>query len=133
MFEEQLGGELYTEALSLYRDTITAVTIREWQHYGQCIRAAGSVVANIAEANGRIKKDIKYYQNFMLHSRGSAFEVLAWLQMGDVEGLVSKNDMESIGKRLMSLGDLLLKEAMRDHPPRQGRKDTKQNTEQSPK
>jgi len=107
----RLGGRLYEDALDIYRDIVRAVS-PEWVHWRQCIEATGSMVANIAEANGKHRDGGKYYQNFMLHARGSAFEAVAWLEMGVVLGAVLEEEAHSLGEKLLELGECLLREVV---------------------
>lgn len=113
MFDDRLGGKLYADALGLYRDIMAVLPSQEWVHWSQCVNAAGSMVANIAEANGRDRAGVKYYQNFLLHSRGSSYEVLSWLHVGCIDGVIKSNDALCLGERLITLGDALFKEIMR--------------------
>lgn len=109
-FEDKLGGELYSTAISIYRDVISIMPNKEWAHWSQCANAMGSVVANIAEGTGKSGKGNKYYQNFCLHSRGSAFEVVAWLQIGVIDGTINESSATTLGEQLLALGDALLQE-----------------------
>lgn len=110
MFNDKLGGELYSTAIDIYRDVMSILPSKEWLHWSQCANAMGSVVANIAEGNGKHGNGSKYYQNFCLHSRGSAFEVVAWLQMGVIDGTVTESNATTLEERLLALGDALFQE-----------------------
>ena len=114
MFEEKLGGKLYVDSLEVYKSLVKILSSSgDWIHWSQCMSAAGSIAANIAEGNGKQRVGGKYYQTFLLHSRGSAYEVVAWLQMGVVDGVVSDCDASTIGAQLLDLGDRLLIEIMK--------------------
>jgi len=75
-----LGGQLYKEALKIYKKTLSVLN-PEWVHYNQLANSVSSIVANIAEGNGRRLRSFKYYLNFLLTARGSAYETIAWLDI----------------------------------------------------
>lgn len=107
MFENKLGGKVYVDAVGIYRDISRAFPAQSanWIQFGQCFRSLGSVVANIAEANGKSKDGAKYYQNLMLHARGSAYEAIAWLDIAVIDGVLLESDVVELRSRLMSLSD----------------------------
>lgn len=115
MFDDKLGGKIYLSAVDIYRDASRAFPSQSgnWTQFGQCFRALGSIVANIAEANGKSKDGAKYYQNLMLHARGSAYEAVAWLELAVVDGLLSEVDACALGCRLMALSDDIFEEVVR--------------------
>ncbi len=113
MFENKLGGVLYHNAIDIYRNVMAVMpTQEEWVHRDQCVKALGSIAANIAEGNRKHKPGGKYYQNALQHSRGSAFECAAWLQMGAIDGVFTEPDVASFGERLLALGDSLYQEVI---------------------
>ena len=113
MFENKLGGLLYATAIGIYRDIMPIMPEQDnWLHRDQCVKALGSMVANIAEGSGKHKPDGKYYQNALQHSRGSAFEVIAWLQMGVIDGVFTEPDIINFGNQILVLGDSLYQEIM---------------------
>lgn len=112
MFEEQLGGELYLKGRSIYKEVIKILPVDSWVHYSQCIKAAGSIVANIAEGNGRNSGKGGYYRQFLQMARGSAYETLAWIQVGIIDGKIPAESEKRIGELLINLGELLLIEIL---------------------
>jgi four helix bundle protein len=78
-----------------------------WIHYDQCTRSLGSVVANIAEGEGRNVRETKYYQMFLLYSRGSACETIAWLDCLFVEQPALTGELSIYQDRLLELSDKL--------------------------
>lgn len=114
MFEERLGGDLYIKAREIYKEVVTLLPLEPWEHYSQCRRSAGSVVANIAEGNGRRNEKGAYYRQFLLMARGSAYETLAWIQLGIIDGKLPVEAEERVGIALMSLSEHLLTEILKD-------------------
>jgi four helix bundle protein len=109
MFEDKLGGALYRDAMTLYID-VRQLFPETWVHYNQCCRSLGSIPANIAEGSGKKKTKGHYYTVFLMHSKGSLYETVAWLQMGIIDNVCPKEKTEEIIKSLMKLGDALTKE-----------------------
>lgn len=114
MFESKLGGKMYLDAVGIYRDVSRVFPPQgnNWTQFGQFFRALGSIVANVAEANGKSKDGAKYYQNLMLHARGSTYEAVAWLELAVIDGLVSEVDARVLGGRLMALSDSIFEEVL---------------------
>jgi len=115
-----IGNNLYTTALELYRQLFAAlwgefqVNPANFVHYEQLVRAAGSISANIAEGTGRNVNGKKYYQNFLLIARGSLFETVAWLDLANF--YVGDSELiQKIQKRYMSLGDKLEEEIQKEN------------------
>jgi four helix bundle protein len=104
---EQLGGEIYNKALELKLLLMSKVT-PTWTHFAQYADAAGSVVANIAEGNGRNSGNSKYYTQFLLFARGSAYETCAWIDIAVGDGLIEKVLGESLKRDYLFLGDNLM-------------------------
>lgn len=75
-----LGGKPYELALLSYK-TLASVVLADpsWEHREQFMDSLGSVVANIAEGEGRKLRSRNHHLNFINTARGSIFETLAWL------------------------------------------------------
>lgn len=82
-----------------------------WVHFAQIRKSAGSVVANIAEGNGRRKPGSKYYQAFALIARGSLLETYAWMQLAHMDDILTDEDLREQLEGILILSNKLFDEA----------------------
>ncbi len=107
-----LGGESYKQAMDIYKRARVLVP-PEWQHRTQFFNALASVPANIAEGTGRKLQGKKYYQNFLLTSRGSALETICWLEclcLNDYLSEAKKKEAQLCQEALWGLSERLAEE-----------------------
>lgn len=90
-------GKGYKEALEIYQNVSNLDLPPDWIHFTQMMRAAASVVANIAEEIGRFSgeptPDAVRFSSF---ARGSLHEVGAFLDIGVIDGILTKSQAEKI-------------------------------------
>jgi four helix bundle protein len=94
----QLAFDVAAELQSLTRGW---PSFERWSIGQQLVRAAGSIGANVAEAEGRWHS--KDRARFLLVARGSIFETRHWLYLAKAAGLLVD---ESYTERLDELGRL---------------------------
>lgn len=95
MNREFSDSEFYQYSLGIYRQIERWISL-DWVHYNQCIRAAASVAANIAEGQGRKAQDCTDYKRFLRMARGSLYEVVAWIDIADIDSkidIVTKQEL----------------------------------------
>jgi four helix bundle protein len=92
----QLALEL---AVEVHARTRQWPSYERWSIGGQLVRAAGSIGANIAEAEGRWHA--KDRMRFLVMARGSLFETRHWINLAARTGLVVEG---SYGAQLDELG-----------------------------
>ncbi|MFA5925520.1 MAG: four helix bundle protein [Parcubacteria group bacterium] len=71
----------------------------------QIIRAAISVIANIAEASGRISN--KESRNLFNIAKGSLYEVVSLLDLALMQGYISKEDYNKLYKQSEEIAKML--------------------------
>ena len=79
-------------------------SFERWTIGLQLVRAAGSIGANIAEAEGRFQP--KDRQRFLFIARGSLEETRHWLRLADAQGRpieVSGDQLDQLGRKLNGL------------------------------
>src|SRR4051812_35613506 len=97
----RLASEL---AVSVYALTGSWPPFYKWSIGIQLVRAAGSIGANIAEAEGRFQP--KDRAHFLLIARGSLRETRHWLSLAKELNLTSQSfeeELDEIGKTLNGL------------------------------
>lgn len=79
-------------------------SFERWTIGLQLVRAAGSIGANIAEAEGRFQP--KDRLRFLFIARGSLEETRHWLDLADAQGLpptASREQLDELGRTLNGL------------------------------
>lgn len=98
----------YTDSLNLYRKIKELGLSPDWIHYAQVMRAAASVVANIAEETGRFRgKPTDDATRFFTFARGSLHEVGAFLDIATIDGLISGEQAELLKQDCIELSGML--------------------------
>jgi four helix bundle protein len=102
------GAKGYKESLSLYRRIKELGLSPEWVHCDQLMRAAASVIANIAEEIGRFYgRPTNDAVRFSTFARGSLHEVGAFLDIAVIDGLISSKQADSIKEECIELSEML--------------------------
>lgn len=103
------------EELRVYQDAIKFVDMvyeltEKWpreERYNltdQFVRAAVSIVLNIAEGSGRTRKD---FQHFISNSRGSVYECVAIISIAHTRKLINKEEYEKMYEECVRLAKML--------------------------
>ncbi|MGH9601891.1 MAG: four helix bundle protein [Terriglobales bacterium] len=97
----QRGVAMVTD---IYRITQTFPKQELYGLASQIRRAAVSIPSNIAEGKGRTNKD---FSRFLLHARGSLWELETQLEIGFNLGYVSKETLAECLKQTSEVGRML--------------------------
>ena len=105
---DDMGGETYKDAINIYKSCHQLVPV-DWVHYNQYIRSLASIVANIAEGNGRIRDDSpKDYHHFLYISNGSILETISWLDIAEIDGVINPEQCQTAQGNLSNLHIMIL-------------------------
>ncbi len=104
---------IYQKALDLYKEIMNLHIPDTWVHYSQLMRAAASVVANIAEGYGRYEARYtdRSQRNFLAIANGSLWELIAWLDIALIDNITSRTQIEALRHTSELLSDMVIDEA----------------------
>jgi four helix bundle protein len=102
----RLAAEL---ADDLYRVVVGWPAFERWTVGVQLVRAADSVGANVAEANGRLHDADK--RRMLLIARGSVYELEHWLLCAQARELVDGSAIGRLGDIARALNGLIRRQA----------------------
>lgn len=89
--------ESYNDAVAIYKKLYGLLgDKREWIHYDQTFRAAGSVAANVAEGEGSKRGRGGNAAYRWATARGSLYETLAWVDIAIIEGIFSLEEVKEL-------------------------------------
>ena len=98
----------YNKAIEIYKKVKALCISANWPHHLQMIRAAASIVANIAEGEGRFRgQPTPDAARFASIARGSVHELAAWLQIAVIDGEITEQQYAEILPQLDELSKML--------------------------
>ena len=102
------GSKGYKEALKLYEAIVALCLPSTWVHYTQLLRAAASVVANVAEEIGRFSGEpTPDAARFFTFARGSLHEVGAFVDIAFIDGFLEESEVEDLKSQCIELSEML--------------------------
>ena len=102
----------YQKALELYRKIVKLCIPPTWVHYSQIMRAAASIVANIAEGYGRYQARCtdKSQRNFLVIANGSLWEFISWLDIALIDDIISDSKLRELRDMSEYLSNLIVED-----------------------
>ncbi|MDD5288695.1 MAG: four helix bundle protein [Dehalococcoidales bacterium] len=102
----------YQKALELYRKVVKLCIPSTWVHYSQIMRAAASIVANIAEGYGRYQARCtdKSQRNFLVIANGSLWEFISWLDIALIDDIISDSKLRELKDMSEYLSNLIVED-----------------------